>query len=84
MVCPNDRYSLKRHQDMFMESQFSQKDSADGDRASSSNQNTNKLIAVQKLESTAKSLMQGAMTSRRAKSNSDLGCVQVSTTSNAT
>ncbi len=25
-TCPNERYSLKRHQEIFMESQFSQKD----------------------------------------------------------
>jgi len=25
-ICPNERYSLKRHQEIFMESQCSQKD----------------------------------------------------------
>ena len=64
-----------------MESQFSHKDSMDEERASSTNANTNKLIAIQNLE-TVKSSVQGSVTQRRAKSNSDLGCVQVSTTGN--
>ena len=46
---------------MFMESQLSHKDSMDEERASSTNTNTNKLIAIQKQE-TVKSSMQGSVT----------------------
>ena len=44
-----------------MESQLSNKDSMEGERANSSNANTNKLIAIQKLE-TVKTSMQGSVT----------------------
>ena len=38
-TCPNERYSLKRHQEIFMESQFSQKDESNdgGEENSESN-----------------------------------------------
>ena len=61
-TCPNDRYSLARHNELFVESQISQKDS-EGD----ANSYVSKVPASENL----------AAGSRRAKSNSEVGALQL-------